>query len=526
MVAPRRRLLVALPLCVIAACAGPVDAPVNAPTVGHAEMAAARVPAARVPAAVADHPRLRAPQRPRVLRGSDGWRLSRPAMQGQIEGYTDPVSGVPGTRVALKISTSAARFRVQAWRIGDYRGGNGRLVWHSRPLPGHRRAAPTLLPRTNTVVAHWPASLRLDTMGWPAGFYVLKLIASSGSQALVPYTVRSPRTAGRVVLVAPVMDWQAYDDWGGYSLYTAPPWQRRSWAVSFDRPAPPPGAGQFVFNVVPVVTLAERTGVPLAYETDVDVATRSGLLRGARAFLSLGHDEYWSVPERRAVTRARDAGTNLAFLSSNDVYWRVRLRRTTTGRARLLVGYKNDAATHDPARFTDPAQVTARWRDGPHPDPENSLTGMRYECYPVDTAWRVTTPGWWGYRGTGVRRGTAFPHLVRMEADRLYPVPGTPHPLQVLSYSPYTCQGRPTSAEAVYYSARSGAGVVDVGTQWWPCALRRQCAGLPARDDRFARRVMTNVLRAFAAGPAGRRHPAHENVGRFGLSPVDSIPQQ
>ena len=518
MVARRCALLVVLPLCVAAACSAPVTAP---PADGPAEVAAARVAVRPVRA----HAPTRAP-RPHAPRGSERWHLARPARHRQIEGYANPVSGVSGTRVALMVSARAASFRVQAWRIGGYRGGEGRLVWHSGLLRGHRRAAPVVLSRTNTVVARWPVSIRVDTTGWPAGFYLFKLLASTGQQALVPYTVRSAATAGRVVLVAPVMDWQAYDDWGGYSLYVAPPGQHRSWAVSFDRPEPPPGAGQLLFNVVPVVALAERTGVPLAYETDVDVATRPGLLRGARALVSLGHDEYWSPAQRRAVTHARDAGTNLAFLSSNDVYWRVRLRSTTTGPARLLVGYKDAAATHDPARLTDPAAVTAKWRDGPSPDPENSLTGMLYECYPVDTAWRVTTPHWWGYRGTGVRRGTAFPHLVRMEADRVYPIAGTPHPLQVLSYSPYTCQGVPTSAEASYYTTRSGAGVLDVGTQWWPCALRPSCSGLPARDDRFARRVMRNVLRVFAAGPAGVAHPAHGNMARFELSPVDSIPLQ
>jgi hypothetical protein len=369
-------------------------------------------------------------------------------------------------------------------------------------------------------------SLRVDTTGWSPGFYVFKLIAATGQQALVAYTVRSPTTRGKVVLVAPVMDWQAYNTWGGYSLYTAPPFQRRSWAVSFDRPQTPPGAGQFDFNVVPVVTLAERLRLPLAYATDVDVATRPGLLAGARAFVSVGHDEYWTLPERAAVTRARDAGTNLAFTSSNDVYWRVRLHRAATGPARLLIGYKTDATSHDPARFTDPAAVTARWRDHPHPDPENSLTGMLYECYPVDTAWHVTTPGWWGYRGTGVHAGSRFPHLIRLEADRVYPVPGTPHPLQILSYSRYPCQGVPTSAEAVYYTVPSGAGVIDLGTQWWPCALRHHCAALPTRDNTFARQVMTNVLRVFATGPAGRSHPAHDNTARFHLSPVDSIPSQ
>jgi hypothetical protein len=151
---------------------------------------------------------------------------------------------------------------------------------------------------------------------------------------------------------------------------------------------------------------------------------------------------------------------------------------------------------------------------------------MLYECYPVDTAWRVVAPRWWGYQGTGVSRGTSFPHLVKMEADRVYPLTSTPRPLQVLSYSPYTCQGVPTSSEAVYYSTRSGAGVLDVGTQWWPCALRPHCAGLPPRDNRFARRVTANVFRAFARGPAGRSHPAHDNVSRFWLPTVDSIPLQ
>ncbi|HEU4566539.1 MAG TPA: N,N-dimethylformamidase beta subunit family domain-containing protein, partial [Marmoricola sp.] len=419
----------------------------------------------------------------------------------------------------------AAHYRVQAWRIGGYRGGDGRLVWQSGPRTGHLRAPPALLPATNTVVARWPVGLRVDTTGWPAGFYLLELRASDGRQALIPYTVRSRSMRGRVVLVAPEMDWAAYDDWGGYSLYVAPPGQRRSWAVSFDRPLSP-GAGQFVFNVVPVVRLAERLGLRLGYATDVDVATHPGLLAGARAFVSLGHDEYWTADERRAVTRARDRGTNLAFLSANDVYWRVRLESTATGPARLLVGYKYSAATQDPLRFSHPAEITTRWRDGPIPDPENSLTGMRYECYPVDTDWRVTTPRWWGYRGTGVRLGSSFPHLVQMEADRVYPVAGTPHPLQVVASSPYTCQGVPTSAQAVYYTTRSGAGVVDVGTQWWPCALRRHCRGLPARDDAFARRVTTNLLRVFARGPAGRTRPAHENVALFGLSAVDSIPQQ
>ena len=36
--------------------------------------------------------------------GTRGWRLSRPARQGQIEGYTTTSSGLPGAPVALRVS--------------------------------------------------------------------------------------------------------------------------------------------------------------------------------------------------------------------------------------------------------------------------------------------------------------------------------------------------------------------------------------------------------------------------------------
>ena len=79
---------------------------------------------------------------------------------------------------------------------------------------------------------------RSSTSAW-------KLAAASGYQSFVPFTVSSPTTAGKVVLVEPEMDWQAYNTWGGYSLYEGPPGQPRSWAVSFDRPNVPPGGNRY-----------------------------------------------------------------------------------------------------------------------------------------------------------------------------------------------------------------------------------------------------------------------------------------
>jgi hypothetical protein len=517
---PRRRWAVAtslLPVLVLCACTGTSSSPV-ATTRSDSHASSHTAPGTSTA-------RRHEPAKPpRTLQGTSAWKLTKPAMDSQIEGFADPTTVQPGGTISFMVSTSAASFRAYAYRIGGYRGGDGRLVWSSQPIKGVRQAAPHLVSSTRTVVAGWRSSLTAATSGWESGFYLLKLTASSGYQAFVPFTVSSPSTRGRVALVEPEMDWEAYNTWGGYSLYEGPPGQLRSWAVSFDRPNVPPGGNRFLYNILATVVLAERLGLPLAYESDVDIATRPSLLRGARGYVSVGHDEYWTVPERRHVTRARDAGANLAFLSSNTMYWRVRLVRQASGPDRLMVGYKTDAATSDPLRHSRPAVTTGRWRDPPGADPENSLIGELYECYPVDQPYRVASPGWWGFRGTGVHLGSEFPHLVADEADRVYPVATTPRPLQVLSYLPYDCDGTATSTESSYYTTPSGSGVIDFGTQRWTCAVGRRCPGLPPGDDRFARQVTRNVLRAFARGPVGRAHPAIDTIGTFALPATNQVP--
>jgi hypothetical protein len=188
-----------------------------------------------------------------------------------------------------------------------------------------------------------------------------------------------------------------------------------------------------------------------------------------------------------------------------------------------MVGYR-DSAYLDPMREVEPAETTARFRDDPAADPEHRLLGMQYECYPVDTDYVVSSPDWWGFKGTGVRLGSRIPGLVGPEADRVYPDAGLPRPLQILSDSPYNCRGVTTRANSVYFTTRSGAGVFNAGTLRWGCALVNRCERpLERRTSEFAARVTDNVLRRFATGPVGDRWPARDNVDEFGLSPVNTV---
>ena len=261
-------------------------------------------------------------------RGTEGWRVMRPA-GGRISAYTSAISALPGTRVGMYVSTSAAGYRVSAYRIGSYPGGTGARVWRSGFLEGETQTSAVLDPvETRTVVAPWHRSLTLDTTGWEPGFYVLKLRTGRGWETAVPYVVRSPSARGTVALVAPVTTWQAYNEWGGHSLYVGPAGDRRSWAVSYDRPFNlATGANDYRTAAIPVIVRAERLGIPLSYYANTDLDADPGVLVGARGYVSMGHDEYWTPAMRKAVERARDGGTNLAFLGANTMYWRDPARR-------------------------------------------------------------------------------------------------------------------------------------------------------------------------------------------------------
>jgi hypothetical protein len=460
-----------------------------------------------------------------ALTGSEAWRISKPAYDHQIEAFTTHASGLPGTRVGLKVSTSEGGYEAAAYRIGAYRGGSGAFVWESGFRRGHVQAPAIHEPaETRTVVAPWRRSLTVDTSTWLPGFYVFTLRTPNGWQTQVPYVVSSPTANGTVALVAPVTTWQAYNAWGGYSLYEGPSGDRGSYAVSFDRPYNgATGANDYRTAAIPIIVLAEQTGVALSYFTNIDLDVRPGALEGALGYVSMGHDEYWTPTMRAVVMAARDAGTNLAFLSANTMYWRVRLADRPTGRARLVVGFRN-AALLDPLRDSHPGAATSRFRDDPMPRPEHDLLGMQYECYPVDVDMVVVSPGWWGFRGTGVRRGDRVPGLIGPEADRVYPDATLPRPLEVLGHTSYDCRGVPTSAQTVYYTAPSGSGVFTAGTLRWGCALVDRCERpLGAVTSRFVRIVTDNLVRGFAHGPVGARHPADDNVDGFDFPTTNSV---
>jgi hypothetical protein len=452
--------------------------------------------------------------------GTSHWRIPRNAKHG-IVGFADKVSARREAKVTLFVDTFSDSFRVQAYRLGYYQGLGGRRIWTSRSTEGVNQPNPTITPDTNMVETSWDPSITFRVgRRWPEGTYLLKLVSSTGGQHYVPLIVRNDASHADLVIQHDVTTWQAYNRWGGASLYhgTDGTFEERSRVVSFDRPYSGRGAGALLTSL-PYVALVEKTGLNVTYSTDLDLHARPGLTKNHRALISLAHDEYWSTSMRDGATAARAAGVNLAFLGANAIYRHIRLEPSPIGPDRHVVAYKR--AQEDPLFGIDDSEVTSNWREPPLLDPESELLGAMYECNPVDADLVVADADQWVFAGTGMDDGDHVDGAVHLEYDRIFPDAPTPRTIQVLAHSPLSCKGQPRAADMTYYTARGDAGVFDVASQGWVMKIRCFDPVDSPTCDKRAVRITLNVLRAFAVGPSGKAHPSIANAAAFGYMLTD-----
>jgi hypothetical protein len=437
-----------------------------------------------------------------------------------IEGFASRTSVLPGGSVELRVSATAPSFSVSAFRMGKYGAEQAALAWRGGPFPTVAQPAAVEVPETRTITAPWQPTATVTATDWSPGAYLLRLEGADGAQSYVPLTVRSPSAKGKIVLLQAVTDWQAYNAWGGLSLYHGRDRQMesRSYAVSFDRPYEmQAGAGDFLGNDLPIVTFAEGLDLPIGYATDVDLHDDPHLLDGALAVVSPGHDEYYSTAMRDALENARDAGTNIFFLGANAVYRHIRLSETAVGPNRLETDYKD--AGIDPVTRTDPSESTPQWRVAPLNRPESDLVGGFYQCNPGEARLVVAPKLSWLTEGLNLAPGQALGKLVGPEYDRVDLDVPTPHPLQVIFHSPVRCTGQggiDDASDVTYYTTPSGAAVFDSGTSKWECALDDEACGTgwgDAATFEVVREVTRRLLVAAADGPIGRTHPAVDTTG-------------
>ena len=308
-----------------------------------------------------------------------------------IAGYTADISYDVGQAVQFKINTAASSYRIDIYRMGYYGGDGARLVTSLFESSPSLQPPPIADPVTGledygtwSVTATW--EVPVDAV---SGVYFANLVRTDGVSGAnqMYFVVRDDDGSSEVLFKTSDANWQAYNSWGGESLYEddGDLAAGRAFAVSYNRPfnnRTNSITNSVFYTEYPMIRWLEANGYDVSYFTDVDTNRYGNLLLNHEMFLTAGHDEYWSGEQRANVEAARDAGVNLAFFTGNDIFWKVTYADSIDGTGtpyRTMISYKT--SLNYTAADPNSSIWTGTWRDptsSPPQDggnPENALTG-------------------------------------------------------------------------------------------------------------------------------------------------------
>ena len=266
--------------------------------------------------------------------GARDWQLTRIRLDKEgfrspwIEGYCSRQSLLAGETVDIMVSAAPARkFHLEIFRLGYYGGRGARLMADLGILSAKTQPTPTPGDK-NLHECRWETTTQLKVpTAWPSGVYLGRMTtipetaAEAYWQSYVIFIVRDGRPAD-ILFQCSDNTWQAYNRWPNkYSIYTHPKGGQGPWAdASFDRPygresqyeaiVNDPltvGAGEFLPFEFPLAYWLEEHGYDVSYCANSDMLTPQRGLK-CKAFLSVGHDEYWDIRQFRSVEKMRDAG--------------------------------------------------------------------------------------------------------------------------------------------------------------------------------------------------------------------------
>ena len=376
----------------------------------------------------------------------------RPLIPGQSRAPVVRVLGVeaacgrrsyaPGNLIRLRVFADARRLTLQ--------------TLHSGPEPEYTDRSDEMsgLPVGRLVTLPWrayrnaPQEVRLRAGDWPTGVYTVRLTAKDGRVGFAPFVLR-PQSLGasRQAVVVPTNTWQAYnfydadgdgfgDTWyaGGNSpVILTRPYRERGVPPRFHR------------YDAPFLRWLGVTGKTPDFLTDDDLESiKSGdELRRLYDFVAFpGHTEYETTHVYDVVSRFRDLGGRMIFLSANAFFWKV--KRTPNELHRIK-----------------------QWRHLGRP--EAALLGAQYQAnddgthqgvYQVVNAPAVP----WLFEGTGLENGSTIGDAVggygiEVDARTRASPPGT-----ILVAVIPNIFGPGINAEMTYYETPAGARVFNAGT--------------------------------------------------------------
>ena len=301
--------------------------------------------------------------------------------------------------------------------------------------------------------------------------------APNRAATFIPLVINNPEVESDLTFISSVITWQTYNQWGGYSLYKGTDGKRETRAseVSFARPYDGDGSGQFRYMEYPVIKAAEKLGLSINYATDFDLDRNPDLTKKTKALIFGGHSEYWTTQMRDAVEAAVDRGVNLIVLGGNTAYNRIDINGETI--SGVLPWRKLDR-------------------------PEVTLLGSQFLALGFHRDMVIETNLW---PFDVLETNTVIKGVVGYEADT--PITFSGPPVETIARSSILPFEKSVPAMATYYTRPSGAGILNMATNGWVCAMEDRCPWGHRFDkatQRQIRAVTENVLKGAALGPLGK----------------------
>ena len=407
-----------------------------------------------------------------------------------IEGYCSANSVRAGEKLQIMVSTNpTSAFKLEIFRTGYYNGDGARLVKSFDSIKGTPQPEPPV-GENYVRECQWEPAVEFEIPDdWLSGVYLGKLTAEiSGIQSYVIFIVRDDRPCD-LLFQCSELTWSAYNRWPtDYSIYTRHDGRSNtgvpSGTVSFDRPyalfthpvnkmKKSGGSGEYLPWESPLAFWLEKHGYDVSYISNIDThADPAGLLR-TKGFISVGHDEYWTLDMYDNVLKARDGGVNLAFLSANSVLCVVPLNPSgsgkpyrTTRREGWFFPGPSEAGSPDARRKLNENKFK------PTMGPDGAqLMGARWTPPGRGCGdWTCAMPEHWLFKGTGMKKGDSVKGLIGWEwhGAPMMDLPG----MQIVAEGETLINGKnPGHYTATIYDGPKGNIVFNGATIWWANGL-------------------------------------------------------
>lgn len=413
-----------------------------------------------------------------------------------IEGYCSANSLRAGEKLQVMVSANPeSAFNLEIFRTGYYNGDGARLMKRFDLLKGITQPDPPV-GENYVRECQWEPSVEFEIPeDWLSGVYLGKLTAEkTGVQSYVIFIVRDDRPC-ELLFQCSDLTWSAYNRWPtDYSIYTKHKGYSStgvpSGTVSFDRPyalfthpvnkiKKSGGSGEYLPWEFPLAFWMEQHGYDVSYISNIDThADRDGLLR-TKGFISVGHDEYWTLDMYNNVLKARDEGVSLAFFGGNSVLCVVPMLPSGNGtpnRATRREGF------FLPVSGKIPEAVKRRMVNVGGFEPNMGPDGAQLMGARLDTSgkgggggrgsgdWTCALPDHWLFEGTGMKKGDSVKGLIGWEWHGA-PAMDLPGMNVVAEGTPYI-NGKPMGRyTSTLYDGPKDNVVFNAATIWWANGL-------------------------------------------------------